>query len=992
MVSKTSTAFLNLDLKYPNDKSNTLYGLPVDSISSTHNNITCNRHHIIFQCSSTNNRLAVLPISTRGAIGYPQLNHVLVGNEEITDFSVINYPAEKELIAIASKSGPLKLFDLAEFNDETGKSVGTPFSVYDSLTGNISTLSSHPTIDYLIGCGGLNGYDIVDLDAGKSVFSGLSGSHVKSLAWDALGHLLIVLYQKKNELVASSIDVRANEIVHEYVAHQGPGRECRIIGAGKFNVSTGFDKSRKQEMQIFDRNAGKIVVRRLFDSSTSILIPLYDKDSDRLFYGAKGSNTICSAILSTFNSATQPNFCRTPEPSLGLSLMPKTNVDVMGNEVQRIHQLNKSGISPIPVLAIRRQESVFRPELFPDTAGLESGGNIQQWIEKNDRPVPLISLRPHDAPSYTFIGGSGVTRIGDVVIHLGNGTNKDEKHQSGVVPDVVDVVTDNAEKKENKNPEQVIVTNKPNGSPEASAKDVPTPPMRKSINTVKEKKVKKETSSVKGGGRKIYEARSSYYNIAPKIGLSITSIRNINTRIPAEGTFFGASAKFAAVPLDNIEGHLGIFNLNVTGKIPDGTMDGFLNHSAILDLQFDPFNDYKILCALNNGSIKIWNISNADVCEKTKDHYCTNVVPPKPEKGPGMLNVDVADVHNYQTLSKLEPDFVFACGFPRVIQARYNPVVPNLIAVGGSDGSLALIDAERQECLYKVKTHPTTIVSLAWNTEGNRIVTIDRNNKTIISDARDGSILSSSDAIGSNMRSPRVIYVGPIGNEMLLFTYLEGGKRHKVILADEELEVLKNIEIGVSQGGQSMRAYYDYDSALVFITTKGDSGLKIFHISEHEPYFLDIMPTTYSSQHQAICLMSKKVVDPHVNEIVRVPRLTQNSIEMTSLNVPRREKDVYLRELYPLALATWLPSTTFEDWQSGIDYERKFIDLKPDNLIEIHFHGNQDAPETPKIVENHVENQDVESLVKEVHKGWSDRIAVEEPEKNLDDESGEWED
>ena len=69
-------------------------------------------------------------------------------------------------------------------------------------------------------------------------------------------------------------------------------------------------------------------------------------------------------------------------------------------------------------------------------------------------------------------------------------------------------------------------------------------------------------------GQKPYQARSQYYNIKAKTEVAITSIRNVNTRIPAEGTFFSTSAKYAAVPLDKIDGHLAIFNVSIVSKFP----------------------------------------------------------------------------------------------------------------------------------------------------------------------------------------------------------------------------------------------------------------------------------------------------------------------------------------------------------------------------------------------------------------------------------------
>ncbi|KAE9554246.1 hypothetical protein FO519_002545 [Halicephalobus sp. NKZ332] len=1006
MAFNKSTAFRNLDLKYPTVKINTLYDVPIGSISSSHNGIVCGRRHIIFQSSTANTRLAVAPLEARGSLPFPSLNHLLIGNNDIADFTAINYPSNKDLMAVASRASPIKLFDIAEFNNEAGKSIGTALSQYDSVAGNIASVDSHPSIDYLLASAGTNGYDIIDIHNGASLYSGLQGYPVKWIAWDTTGSELLVLHAKTDR-TAAIVDIRANDVVHEYGAHHGHGRECRIISGGKYIVSTGFNKSRVQEITVFDKVANKVLVRRAFEASTSVIIPLYDEDSGRLFYGAKGSYTICSALLSNFSEGTQPDACLAKESTLGLSLMSKLNVDVMGHEVQRIHQLNSNGVIPIPVVALRRQESIFHSELFPDTAGLESGGSIADWQKKEDKAVPRVSLRPENSLNPGFVGGNGICRIGDTVIKHVNGnshTNEPinvEPKQNGSSKSEASLNKQVEEKctvKEAAKPSNDIkpvskaeVAEPTNGVKSSTPKiNTPTPPSRATESVVKSRQEPahvRPTVRVSVVGQKPYQARSQYYNIKAKTETAITSIRNVNTRIPAEGTFFSASAKYAAVPLDKIDGHLAIFNLSVTGRIPDGTMDGFFNRCQILDLQFDPFDDEKLLCGLGNGFIKVWNIGKADHCEKTGEPYCTNVAPPKPEKGPGMLNVDIPDNNSFMTLSKLEPEIEILCGTPKVIQARYNPAVKNLVAIGGSNGAVSLLDLEAKKFIFNVQLHSTSVVSLAWNSAGTEIVTIDKNNNVVVADGRTGAILASKDSVAPDMRAPRAIFVGPIGREMLLFTYLEKGKRHRIVLTNLDLELLKEVELGSAQGGQSNRAYYDYDSSLVFITTKGDSGVQLHNIVPEEPYLLEIMPTVFSGPHQAIAFIPKYVVDPAIKEIVRVPRLNQNNIEIVSFNVPRREEGVFLRELYPLALATWLPSVSLEDWLKKTNYNRKFVDLKPEGLIEvaatvpeIQLPPKQQIEKSAPIREekdSEIISDTNTTIAKKVKQGWSDAIGVD---------------
>lgn len=190
-----------------------MYDIPIGSISSSHNGIACSRKNIIFQSTQGNNRLAVASLDARGSLSFNHLNHLLIGNNEITDFTPLHYPGDKELVAVASKNSPVKLFDLAEFKDEVGKSIGTPFFEYTSTGGNIASISSHPGIDYLFVCGGTSGYDVCDINNGQSIYTGLSGLPIKWIEWDLTGSELLALHAKTNDKTASIVDVRSDTVV-----------------------------------------------------------------------------------------------------------------------------------------------------------------------------------------------------------------------------------------------------------------------------------------------------------------------------------------------------------------------------------------------------------------------------------------------------------------------------------------------------------------------------------------------------------------------------------------------------------------------------------------------------------------------------------------------------------------------------------------------------------------------------------------------------------
>uniref|UniRef100_A0A914ZEG0 Coronin-7 n=1 Tax=Panagrolaimus superbus TaxID=310955 RepID=A0A914ZEG0_9BILA len=542
-----------------------------------------------------------------------------------------------------------------------------------------------------------------------------------------------------------------------------------------------------------------------------------------------------------------------------------------------------------------------------------------------------------------------------------------------------------------------------------------TPVIRKIVPKIEEKVVKLREAppprtichSASQVGSRLYESRSPYYNIKAVTAKSktITDVRDINSRISSDGIFFTASGKYAAVALNKIEGSVAVYDLGVAGRTPDGSVDAIFNKAPIMDLQFDPFVNTKILCALSNGVIKVWDISEAQ--------YCTNKVPDKAQPELGMRNVIIEEDSTHLTLSKLSPIADIKCQVPKVVIVRYNPIVQNLVAVAGSNGTILLINLENGADLMKVNYHKSAIVSLSWSTDGLRLISVDRDCVFVLSDIRkknDGIIAKKE----FKSKSPRAIFVGPIENEFIFVNYLQGSC-HKWTLLDLKLNQIKDEDLGLPQGSQSLRPFYDYDSGIVMMSSKSSPNIFMSQVT-NEGFIQDILQTTLPSPHQALALLPKNVVDCGAIEIVRVIRLTNNSIEIIPFVVPRREKNLFLRELYPNALVTWEPSMGLNEWQEFKNPSFKYCDLKPDNMTELSFERRptsspqQMSGKTTNLVKNineknlfknadkddSMNSYDLKKIEAVVVKGWSDAIPVDKDQKVPQDEfqgvdDDEWE-
>ena len=68
-----------------------------------------------------------------------------------------------------------------------------------------------------------------------------------------------------------------------------------------------------------------------------------------------------------------------------------------------------------------------------------------------------------------------------------------------------------------------------------------------------------------------------------------------------------------AVPLTGPAGKVAIFETSSPGRIPDGVIPSLINGSSLMDMAWDNFNDHRIYCALDDGSLNVWTIPEGGI-------------------------------------------------------------------------------------------------------------------------------------------------------------------------------------------------------------------------------------------------------------------------------------------------------------------------------------------------------------------------------------------
>ena len=73
--------------------------------------------------------------------------------------------------------------------------------------------------------------------------------------------------------------------------------------------------------------------------------------------------------------------------------------------------------------------------------------------------------------------------------------------------------------------------------------------------------------------------------------------------------------KRIAVPLAPPGGKVAIFEVANAGRIPDGVIPSLINGSSVMDFTWDPFNDCRLMCGLDDGNVTVWGVPDTGLTQ-----------------------------------------------------------------------------------------------------------------------------------------------------------------------------------------------------------------------------------------------------------------------------------------------------------------------------------------------------------------------------------------
>lgn len=904
--------------------------------------------------------LGLVPLDYKGRVD--SSTPLIHGHSDlITDFCFS--PFDDGMLATCSTDANVRIWHIPE--NGLKESLSNAEYSLPQFEKRVENVMFHPTTEFMLSLAYFDTVKIWDIKHEKELFS-FSGheDQVQNLCWNGSGSLLVTSSKDRTVRV---IDPRTSKVAYEAEGHKSP-KDSRIVWLGHTDriLSTGWDASRVREVRIRDvRNFSKPYKVQPFDSSTGILMPLFDPDTNMLFLAGKADVSIMYwEVTDKEPFLTEGLKHNGSVQTKGACLVPKRGLDVMSGEVNRLLQLTSNAIIPITYQVPRKTYREFHADIFPDTPGYEPSSTVSQWLGGANIPTKNISLDPAKRPNTKFqihrgpLSKREESKIADADTpvpaprsRISNGTEC--KPVSEVRPTLskpMVAVKETVEEVEDENPSKLASIRKAFETRSVSVDEKIVERRREEVRqeqTIQEEEKENVSDQVTlrensnrvsaAERRKTFEQRMASVEDKPSSptpkranvtrsfrrvckfrhlkgtpghkSTCIENLRELSRTTPGECDGLAANSEFVVLPLSGPGGKLSVIKHKKPGRLPDGVIPSLMNTSNVMDFTFDPFNDHTLAVACDDGKINLWHIPEGGLSQPTNQPNET------------FMDVGSSD---------------------KVTILKWHPLAAGVLAAATGDLNIKIWDIHRQSVALVLTGHPDQIFSMAWSPCGRYLATMCRDTHIRIYEPRHSSEPISEGNGPVGVRGARILWALN-GKYLVTVGFSKVSERQISVYKSTDLTKPANT-VGIDVSPAMLIPFYDPDSSTLFATGKGDSTIYAYEIGSDFPHLFPLSHHKCGSVHQGLVMLPKQLCDVRQVEFCKAMRLTSSVLEPLSFTVPRVKTELFQDDLFPPTFVSWEPVMTAAEWLGDTNRPPRTLSLKPSDMVSLSESREQQSP------------------------------------------------
>ncbi|XP_056121121.1 coronin-2A isoform X1 [Rhinichthys klamathensis goyatoka] len=360
-----------------------------------------------------------------------------------------------------------------------------------------------------------------------------------------------------------------------------------------------------------------------------------------------------------------------------------------------------------------------------------------------------------------------------------------------------------------------------------------------------------------------------------------------------------------------------VLSIHHTGKVDPHHPKVSGHRGNVLDIKWNPFDDFCIASCSEDATVKIWDIPEHGVLKNI-------TVPWKELQG-----------HSR-----------------RVGLIEWHPTANNIIFSTGYDYQVMMWRLDVPEQVIKnpvrsISVHSDVVLSMSFNTDGSRLATSCKDKKIRVIDPRTGTLLQETNC--KLHRASKVLFLGNL--KMLLSTGNSRWNHRQIVLWDQEDLSQPSYSEDLDGSSGVLFPFYDPDTHMLYIAGKGDGNIRYYEISPEKPYVHYLTEYRSLLPQKGMGVMPKRGLDVCSCEVFRFYKLVtiKSLIEPLSMIVPRRSES-YQEDIYPMTAGN-KPAMTADEWISGLDKGPLMMSLRPGSKLDSHVEvglskGPTDSTET----------------------------------------------
>jgi len=349
---------------------------------------------------------------------------------------------------------------------------------------------------------------------------------------------------------------------------------------------------------------------------------------------------------------------------------------------------------------------------------------------------------------------------------------------------------------------------------------------------------------------------------------------------------------------------------NFPNKLPDIIPLARSHTGPVLDTDWSPHNDSVVASGGEDGKVLIWKVDSGTFEGWGQEHWAPR---------------------DFDPVARIDGSA------RRIGQVLFHPTAEHVLAAASGDHVVKLWDLGSPESPKSVLGgHGDAIQSLAYNPDGNVLVTTSRDRKIRMFDPRTGGDAVRITEGHGGIKGARVVWMGDKGT-FATTGFSKMSDRQVGIWDAGSMNNLKMTSLDQTSG--VVMPFWS-DNNILFLAGKGDGNVRYYEWESDTMFPLSEFKSP--DPQRGMCFLPRRALDVSECEIARAYKVAGSSIEPIAFIVPRKS-DSFQSDIYPPAPSSE-PALTAGEFFSGKQAPPKLVSLENGAVSNASPTSNYSAP------------------------------------------------